>query len=155
MPSTKVAILFFAQGFGSGRAPWAPGTIGTLPGVVLYWTLADLPLVGYLVLSVLLFLVGVSLCGRAAHALGQTDPPSVVWDEMVGYLVTMTGIPPSGLGMLAGFALFRLFDIWKPWPIGFIDRRVQGGLGIMLDDLVAGLFGLALLHLLMELGMEL
>jgi len=148
-------ILFLAQGLGSGRAPWAPGTFGTLPGVVLYWVLADLPVSRYLVLTAALFLLGIPLCGHAARALGRSDPPSVVWDEMVGYLVTMAAVPPSGLGVVAGFALFRLFDIWKPWPIGLIDRRVQGGLGIMLDDLVAGLFGLALLHLLMGLGVGL
>jgi len=151
---TSIA-LFLAQGLGSGRLPWAPGTFGTLPGVALYWALAGLPPTHYLVVTAALFLLGIPLCGHAAHALGRPDPPSVVWDEVVGYLVTMIAVPPSGLGMVLGFALFRLFDIWKPWPIGLIDRRVQGGLGIMLDDLVAGLFGLALLHLLIRLGVGL
>lgn len=148
-------ILLFAQGFGSGRIPWAPGTFGTLPGIVLYWLLADLSLADYLAFTGALFLVGVPLCGSAARILGRADPPSVVWDEIVGYLVTMAAVPPSGLRIMIGFILFRVFDIWKPGPIGLIDRRVGGGFGIMLDDLVAGLCGLALLHLLMRMGVGL
>lgn len=144
-------ILWVAQGFGTGHAPFAPGTFGTLPGVILYWIMADLPLVYYLSLTGVLFLIGIPLCGQAAKILRQTDPPSVVWDEIVGYLLTMIAIPPTGMGMVAGFALFRLFDIWKPWPIGLIDRNLKCGFGIMADDLVAGLFAWILVWLLFML----
>jgi len=140
-------VLFLAQGFGTGRLPKAPGTFGTLPGVLLYLLLAGLPLWGYVGVTAALLLIGIPLCGRAARTLGRTDPPSVVWDEIVGYLITMIAIAPSWPAVLAGFAAFRLFDIWKPWPIGWIDRRVGGGLGIMLDDVAAGLMALALMHL--------
>jgi phosphatidylglycerophosphatase A len=148
-PPTRLdrLTLFLAQGFGSGRLPWAPGTFGTLPGVVLYLLLAGLALGPYLAVTAVLLLIGIPLCGRAARTLGRTDPPSVVWDEIVGYLITMIAIAPSWPAVVAGFAAFRLFDIWKPWPIGWIDRQVGGGLGIMLDDVVAGLMALALMHL--------
>ncbi len=142
---TKV-VLFLAQGFGSGRAPVAPGTFGTLPGVVLALALLPTPLPVYIGITVLLLAVGIPLCGEAAIALGRKDPPSVVWDEIVGMLVTMTAVPLSLTSILAGFALFRLFDIWKPWPIGWVDRRIQGGLGIMLDDVIAGVMACLLLH---------
>ncbi len=140
-------ILFLAQGFGTGRLPKAPGTFGTLPGVLLYLLLAGLPLAPYLAVTAALLLIGIPLCGRAARTLGEKDPPSVVWDEIVGYLITMIAIAPSWPVVVAGFAAFRLFDIWKPWPIGWIDRRVGGGLGIMLDDVVAALMALGLMHL--------
>lgn len=151
---TKV-VLFLAQGFGSGRAPVAPGTFGTLPGVVLALALLPTPLPVYIGITVLLLAVGIPLCGEAAIALGRKDPPSVVWDEIVGMLVTMTAVPLSLTSILAGFALFRLFDIWKPWPIGWVDRRVQGGLGIMLDDVIAGVMACLLLHAALALGIPL
>lgn len=151
---TKV-VLFLAQGFGSGRAPVAPGTFGTLPGVVLALALLPTPLPVYIGITVLLLAVGIPLCGEAAIALGRKDPPSVVWDEIVGMLVTMTAVPLSLTSLLAGFALFRLFDIWKPWPIGWVDRRVQGGLGIMLDDIIAGVMACLLLHAALALGIPL
>jgi phosphatidylglycerophosphatase A len=151
---TKV-VLFLAQGFGSGRAPLAPGTFGTLPGVVLALALLPTPLPVYIGITVLLLAVGIPLCGEAAIALGRKDPPSVVWDEIVGMLVTMTAVPLSLTSILAGFALFRLFDIWKPWPIGWVDRRVQGGLGIMLDDVIAGVMACLLLHAALAIGIPL
>ncbi len=141
------AILFFAQGFGTGRLPKAPGTFGTLPGVLLYLLLAGLPLAPYLAVTAALLLIGIPLCGQAARTLERKDPPSVVWDEIVGYLITMIGVAPSWPAVLAGFATFRLFDIWKPWPIGWIDCQVGGGLGIMLDDVVTALMALGLMHL--------
>jgi phosphatidylglycerophosphatase A len=151
---TKV-VLFLAQGFGSGRAPLAPGTFGTLPGVVLALALLPTPLPVYIGITVLLLAVGIPLCGEAAIALGRKDPPSVVWDEIVGMLVTMTAVPLSLTSILAGFALFRLFDIWKPWPIGWVDRRLQGGLGIMLDDIIAGVMACLLLHAALAIGIPL
>jgi phosphatidylglycerophosphatase A len=151
---TKV-VLFLAQGFDTGRAPVAPGTFGTLPGVVLALALLPTPLPVYIGITVLLLAVGIPLCGEAAIALGRKDPPSVVWDEIVGMLVTMTAVPLSLTSILAGFALFRLFDIWKPWPIGWVDRRLQGGLGIMLDDIIAGVMACLLLHAALAIGIPL
>lgn len=140
-------VLWLAQGFGTGRAPRAPGTVGTLPGIGFYVLLAPLGWGGYLVATLVLFVLGVVLCDRAARLLQCDDPPSVVWDEIVGYLVTMSGTPPSPGAIVAGFIAFRVFDIWKPWPIGWLERRVPGGLGIMLDDLLAGLMAGTVLHL--------
>ncbi|WP_006786373.1 phosphatidylglycerophosphatase A [Thiorhodospira sibirica] len=141
-------ILFIAQGFGTGRVPKAPGTVGTLPGVFLFWLMADLPLWWYLGITLVLFALGVWICELAARQLGRDDPPSVVWDEIVGYLIAMIAAPSGWEWMVVGFMLFRLFDIWKPWPIRWIDRRVHGGMGIMLDDVLAGIAAAAVLHLL-------
>jgi phosphatidylglycerophosphatase A len=106
-----------------------------------------LPPAYYLALTALLFLLGVWLCERTSRDLGVHDHAGIVWDEWVGLLVTLWLLPPGWLWLLLGFLLFRLFDILKPWPIGWLDRRVGGGLGIMLDDLVAGLCGFLLLQL--------
>jgi len=139
-------LHLLAFGLGSGLAPWAPGTFGTLVGIPLFWALSDLPLADYLGLTLLLTLFGIWLCGRTAHALGVHDHPGIVWDEIVGYLVTMTGLPADAGWMLAGFVAFRFFDIVKPWPIHHIDDHLGDGLGIMLDDLIAGLFAAILLQ---------
>ncbi len=133
-------VHFLSFGFGSGLAPKAPGTFGTLAGVPVYLLMLQLPLSAYLGLTLLFALVGVWLCDTTSRALGVHDHGGIVWDEIVGLLVTLALIPFSWLNLLLGFALFRLFDIWKPWPIGWFDRRVHGGLGIMLDDLIAGVF---------------
>ncbi len=127
-----------AFGFGSGLAPKAPGTFGTLMGVFFYLWLQYLPWFSYLLVVLVAFLLGIEICSRVSRDLGVKDHPGIVWDEMVGYWVTML-VAPAGIGwMLLGFILFRIFDIFKPWPIGWADRRVSGGLGIMLDDLFAG-----------------
>ena len=140
LPRPRLAdpVQFLAFGFGSGCARRAPGTFGTVVAVALYLPIARLPLEAYLAVLVLAGLLGIWLCGEASRRLDVHDHPGIVWDEIVGYLVTMIGVP-FGLGwMLAGFVLFRIFDIWKPWPIGWLDRRVSGGLGIMIDDILAG-----------------
>lgn len=143
--ANPVHVLAF--GLGSGLAPFAPGTFGTLVGVPLYILLQPLPLWAYALVVLALLLAGVWICGRAAQALNTHDHPGIVWDEIVGYLITLFAVPWGLWWMLAGFALFRLFDIVKPWPCGLIDRRVPGGLGIMLDDVVAGLYALGGLQL--------
>lgn len=150
VPPARVAdraVLFLAQGFGTGRAPFAPGTLGTIPGVVVYLLLASLPLAYYAGIVTLLTVIGIALCDRAARILGRDDPSSVVWDEIVGVMIALAGSPLSPWSLLAGFAAFRLFDIWKPGPIGWVDRRLHGGLGIMLDDVLAGFAALAVLQL--------
>ncbi len=134
-------------GFGLGAAPRAPGTFGTLLGLPCWWLLKDLPLAAYLGIVVLMFVVGVWLCSYTARALGVHDHPAIVFDEVVGFLVAMIAAPAGWLWALAGFLLFRLFDIWKPWPIHWLDRRVHGGFGIMLDDVVAGVYALGVLQL--------
>ena len=144
-------FIFAAQGFGTGRSPWAPGTVGTLPGVGLYLVLAPLPLPAYIAIILLLFYFGTFLCELAAEQLGESDPPSVVWDEIVGVLVTLTAVPLTLINLILAFILFRIFDIWKPWPISWIQHRIHGGDGIMLDDVVAGVMAGAMLNLLMFL----
>jgi len=146
-PDLRQPLHLLAFGFGSGLSPWAPGTMGTLVAVPLYLVLSLLPLWGYLAATAVVALVGIGICGWSAARLGVHDHPGIVWDEIAGYLVTMI-LAPAGLPwIVAGFVLFRLFDILKPWPIGWLDRRVGGGLGIMLDDLVAGFFAFCCLQL--------
>lgn len=140
--------MWLATGFGAGLSPWAPGTAGSLVGVLLYIAMAALPLAAYLLVVTALALAGVWLCQRAGQALGVADHPGIVWDEIVGLLIAMTATPLSWQGTLLGFALFRAFDILKPWPVGLIDRRVPGGAGVMLDDVMAGLYALACLQIL-------
>jgi phosphatidylglycerophosphatase A len=115
-------------------------------GVAIYLALQSLPLVGYLLATAVVIALGVVVCGRAARQLGVHDHPAIVWDEVAGYLVTMCGAPAGWGWVLAGFLLFRLLDITKPWPIRWVDRHVSGGIGIMADDLLAGLLGLAILQ---------
>jgi phosphatidylglycerophosphatase A len=140
--------MWLATGFGAGLSPVAPGTAGTLVGALFYIAMARLPLVAYLVVVLALALAGVWLCGWAGRILGVTDHPGIVWDEIVGLLIAMAASPPGWQSLVLGFALFRLFDILKPWPVGHIDRRVSGGLGVMLDDVMAGLYALACLQIL-------
>lgn len=138
----KNPVHALALGFGSGLAPKAPGTFGTVIGVLLYFllTLVSLPLVSYLAVTAVLFVAGIWICAYTASALGVHDHPAIVWDEVVGYLITMIAAPAGAWWPLIGFALFRLFDIWKPWPIRWFDHKVAGGLGIMVDDALAGLY---------------
>ena len=139
-------VHFLSSGFGSGLMPSAPGTAGTVVAIPLYLVLGSyLGTNAYLSMTLFLFLVGIPICGYTARRMGVDDPKSVVWDEIVGYLVTMAWAPLGWLWIILGFGLFRLFDIWKPWPIRWLDRRVKGGFGIMLDDLVAGFFACLLL----------
>ena len=146
-PDLKKPIHLLAFGFGSGLAPVAPGTFGTLAAVPLYLLLAPLPLPAYLAVVTAVSLAGIWICGRASRDLGVHDHPGIVWDEIAGFLVTMTAAPRGWSWLLLGFLLFRLFDIFKPWPIGWLDRRVRGGLGIMLDDLLAGAFAWLVLQM--------
>lgn len=131
---------FLALGLGSGLAPKAPGTFGTLVAVPFYLLLQGLPLWGYLLILVMAFLLGVWLCEVTARNLGVHDHPGIVWDEFVGYWLTMAAAPTGWQWVLLGFVLFRLFDIAKPWPIRMADRRLGGGFGIMFDDVLAGIY---------------
>ncbi len=140
-----------AFGFGSGLLPKAPGTFGTLAAIPIYLLIQPLSLWIYLLLVSAGFLVGIWICDQTSKDLGVHDHSGIVWDEIIGYLLAMAFVPLSLWWVLIGFGLFRLFDILKPWPIGWLDKRIGGGLGIMLDDLVAGLFA-GLVMLLMQIG---
>ena len=128
-----------AFGFGSGLVPAAPGTAGTLAAIPIYILLQPFGLSTYLLITALIFLIGVSLCTYTAQVLGVHDHPAIVWDEFAGYLLTMAAAPVGWQWPLIGFVLFRFFDIVKPWPIGWVDRRVSGGFGIMIDDALAAI----------------
>ncbi|OGT35720.1 MAG: phosphatidylglycerophosphatase [Gammaproteobacteria bacterium RBG_16_51_14] len=143
-------VHLFALGFGAGCVPVLPGTAGTLVGVLLYLPLQQVDRLIYLALVAVLFLAGIWICGATARDLKVHDHSAIVWDEIVGYLVTMALVPSGWMWILPGFILFRLFDIWKPWPIRLIDRRLGGGLGIMLDDVLAGMYSLACLILVIR-----
>lgn len=138
---------FLATGFGSGLSPKAPGTAGTIMAVPLYLALAQLPLLWYSVAVIVSALAGIWICGRASRELGVHDHPGIVWDEFVGFWITLWALPLSLTWVIAGFVLFRFFDIVKPWPIGWLDKRVDHGLGIMIDDVIAGVMACACLHL--------
>lgn len=142
---------FFALGLGSGLAPKAPGTFGTLAAVPLYLLLQELPIWSYLLIVVLAFVVGVWLCDVTARNLGVHDHPGIVWDEFVGYWLTMAAAPSGWQWVLLGFVLFRLFDIAKPWPIRLADRRLGGGFGIMFDDVLAGVYAWLLMQAIVVL----
>ena len=141
-------VLLLAFGFGSGLAPRAPGTAGTLAAIPVYLACAQFSATGYLALTLAVFLTGIWICERAAQRLGVHDHPGIVWDEFAGCLVTMIPAPSAWPWAVVGFVLFRLFDIWKPWPISWVDRKAKGGLGIMLDDVIAGAFAAPLLYLI-------
>jgi phosphatidylglycerophosphatase A len=141
-------VHFVAFGFGTGLAPVAPGTVGTLVGIPFFLLMFSLPLWAYLSLTAAMFIFGVWICGRSSQLLGVHDHGGIVWDEVVGYLVTMIAAP-SGLGwIVVGFILFRIFDILKPWPIGYLDKQVSGGFGIMIDDVLAGIYAMLILQVM-------
>ena len=139
-------VHFLAFGFGAGYLPRAPGTFGTLVGVLVYLFMQPLAAWLYAVIVLALFGIGVWICALTERDLGVHDHPGIVWDEIVGYLITMFLAPSGWAWIVLGFALFRLFDIWKPWPIREIERRIRGGLGNMLDDALAGICAFVVLH---------
>ncbi|GAC35478.1 phosphatidylglycerophosphatase A family protein [Paraglaciecola polaris] len=146
-------IHFLALGFGSGLAPKAPGTFGTLAALPLVCLLAySTSLSGYLLITLLVSVVGIWLCDKTARDMMVHDDSSIVWDEIAGMLIAMIAVPISWQTLLLGFVLFRIFDILKPWPISYLDARVHGGFGIMVDDLLAGFFTLILMHLILYMG---
>ena len=141
-------IHFLSLGLGSGLSPFAPGTAGTVVAVLLYIPLSLLPLWAYVAVLIIGSIVGIYLCDKTSNKLGGHDNPAIVWDEFLGYWLTMLLAPTGWLWIVIGFVLFRLFDIWKPWPISVADLKVKGGFGIMLDDLIAGVYALVVLQLI-------
>ncbi|EKE72388.1 phosphatidylglycerophosphatase A [Gallaecimonas xiamenensis] len=137
---------FLALGFGSGLAPKAPGTFGSLAAIPLFLLLSPLPWLAYLALTLLAIVGGVYICARASRDMGVHDHSAIVWDEVAGMLITLFMVPLTWQWLLAGFALFRFFDILKPWPISWCDKHLHGGFGIMIDDVLAGVFAFACLQ---------
>ncbi len=131
---------FLGLGMGSGLAPKAPGTFGTLAAVPLYIFSALLGVPAFWFIALVIILAGTWICGATAKHLNSHDHPAIVWDEFAGFFVTMMLVPFSWQNVIVGFVLFRIFDILKPWPIKWIDQKIHGGAGIMLDDLIAGVF---------------
>lgn len=141
-------IHFLAFGLGSGAAPKAPGTAGTLAAIPIWYLFSDWAIGPYLLLIFVTTLFGIWICGRTSKDLGVHDHGGIVWDEFVGLWITLIAVPAGWVWVILGFALFRVFDILKPWPIGWVDQRVSGGWGIMLDDILAGVMALCVLQAL-------
>lgn len=151
-PDLRDPVQLLAYGFGSGLAPKAPGTVGSLAAVLLFPLLAYAGLPAYLALMLLVCVGGIWICAHAARALGVHDDGRIVWDEFAGQWLALTPLVPmrAGVGLdwglptlfylVAAFALFRLLDVAKPGPIGYLDKTLHGGLGIIADDLLAGVF---------------
>ncbi len=138
-------VHLVAFGFGSGLSPWAPGTFGTLMAIPIVLFVMQFGFVAHLAFALFAAIFGIYVCGESARRLGVHDHPGIVWDEITGFAITMLTVPANLYSVVAGFALFRLFDIWKPWPIREADHSLSGGLGIMLDDVIAGIFAAAIL----------
>lgn len=141
-------------GFGSGLSNVVPGTMGTIASIPFYLLLVQLPFYAYCLIVLIAGAIGIMICQRTSDDMQVHDHGSIVWDEFVGFWITMSVIPMLGLpvydwkSILAGFVLFRIFDMVKPWPIGMLDRRIHGGFGIMIDDVLAGIMSAISLYIL-------
>ena len=142
---------FFALGFGSGLMPKAPGTFGTLIGIPLFWLISVYAFTSQLIVITALFLIGIYFCNITGKAIGVADHGAIVWDEIVAMMLVLTFTPNVWQWWLIGFLLFRLFDIWKPFPIRQCDAKLKHGFGVMFDDLLAAIYAILVLQLLMEL----
>ena len=148
MHKPKVKFLFahpahfFAMGFGSGSAPKAPGTFGTLVGLPLFWLISGLSFSLQLAVIALLFMVGIYFCDVTGKNLGIADDGSIVWDEIVAMMLVLAFTPNGFIFWLIAFLLFRLFDIWKPYPICYFDAKLKNGFGVMFDDLLAAIYAI-------------
>lgn len=143
----KNPVHLLSLGLGSGLAPKAPGTFGSLAALPFWFLLQYLSPANYIIVVLLAFAAGVYLCGETAKALGVHDHGGIVWDEFVGVWIALFLVPPNIFWVVLGFGLFRLFDIWKPWPIRVLDAKVHGGFGIMIDDVLAGVYAFLILQL--------
>ncbi|MFC4701823.1 phosphatidylglycerophosphatase A [Glaciecola siphonariae] len=149
----RVSLLnpdhFCALGFGSGLVPFMPGTFGSLAAIPLLLMMSYLSIFWFVFVSAIACLIGIRFCQKTADAMGIHDHGSIVWDEIAGMMVVFIAVPINPLTLLIGFLLFRFFDILKPWPIRLFDKKVHGGFGIMLDDIVAGAIACVCLHTLL------
>ncbi len=141
-------IHWLALGFGTGLVPKAPGTAGTLVAIPLILLTASLSLSIKLAILLGISLLGIYICGKSAQLLGVHDHGSIVWDEIAGFYLTALFVPVTYFWLVLGFIFFRIFDILKPWPIKQLDAQVHGGLGIMLDDIIAAIFAGVILYIL-------
>ena len=137
-----------AFGFGTGLVPKAPGTMGTLAGALIYLVIREMNLPLYLLFVAVSLALGVYLCERVSRDMGEHDYGGIVWDEMVGFWIVMIAAPQAWYWIPVGFLLFRVTDICKPWPVNWLDKNVGGGLGIMLDDVAAGIMAWVCLYLI-------
>ncbi|MFT4797191.1 MAG: phosphatidylglycerophosphatase A [Sulfitobacter sp.] len=138
---------FLALGFGSGLSRWMPGTAGTLMAVPIYLLFQPLGLWWHLGIIGVTLAAGIYICDWVAKDMEIKDPGCIVWDEFVGLWVTLILCPPGWYWLVLGILLFRFFDILKPWPVNWLDRNLQGGFGIMMDDVAAGIYSLVCLQL--------
>lgn len=145
-------IQFLAFGLGSGLAPKAPGTFGSIAAVPVYLLFAGQSPLVYAAIVVSAAVLGIWICGVASDRLGVHDHSGIVWDEFVGLWIALWAVPVTPLGILLAFLAFRFFDIAKPWPIGWLDKNTSGGFGIMIDDVVAGILACATVHLALLFG---
>ncbi len=146
----NVVAIFFATGFGSGFIPLAPGTWGSLVGAGLIWQFWGESIANQIVWIVLLGALGVWVSGVTCHYFKRADCQYIVIDEIVGLMITMVGIPIAGYELVIGFLLFRFFDVVKPVPANWVDRKLKNGWGVMLDDVVAGVYGNLVMHLILR-----
>jgi phosphatidylglycerophosphatase A len=140
---------FFALGFGSGLAKKAPGTFGTLMGFPLFWLISNYSLSAQLLIIAALFLIGIYFCGETGKDLGVADHGAIVWDEIVAIMLVLTITPLSYFWWFVAFCLFRLFDIWKPYPICYFDAKLKNGFGVMFDDLLAAIYAILVLKFIL------
>ena len=146
---------WIASGFGSGFSPFASGTAGSAAALVPWLFLRELPMPWLIGVIVVTFLIGVWASDIVIERLHISDPGVIVWDEFVGQWITLLPLlvwPANGVWIIVGFFLFRLFDVWKPWPCSWADRRVKGGVGVMLDDVLAGAYAAIVLALLLRVS---
>jgi phosphatidylglycerophosphatase A len=144
-------VHFIAFGFGVGTIPFAPGTFGTLIAIPFYLLMQPLAPLAYLAITLLIIAASIWISAKATRDIGIEDHQGMCLDEIVGFIVTMFAVPAGWGWIAAGFVLFRLFDIWKPWPIRLVDRTVHGGFGIILDDVLAGIVSCLILQVLAKL----
>ncbi len=143
----KYPVHFLAYGFGTGLAPFAPGTFGSFVGVALFWFMAPLGAVSYAGIVIVLFVAGIFICGQTARDTSAVDPGFIVYDEIVGFMVAMYLMPREWRWIAAGFIIYRIFDIWKPFPIHIVEEKLPLGTAIMADDVIAGIYTLLVLQI--------
>jgi phosphatidylglycerophosphatase A len=145
----KTPSGLLALGFGSGLSPKAPGTVGTVAALPFLWGLAALPLWAACAVVFVALVAGIRLTEQVSQRMGCEDPSQIVWDEFVGMWIVLLGLPLNVITVPVGFLLFRFFDVVKPWPVSWADRKLPGGLGIMFDDVLAGMMAALVLRLLL------
>ena len=142
----KYPVHWLAYGFGTGLSPFAPGTFGSLVGVALFWFMASMPAIPYAIVVAVMFVAGIFICVQTAHDVGAVDPGFIVYDEVVGFLVAMYLLPTEWRWVVGGFVVYRVFDIWKPFPIHWVEDKLGLGSGIMTDDVISGIYTFIVLH---------